>query len=111
MPHWILRRIRDGGVTNVIEGKALTRILNPAAHHSAGADVGNLDVMPGIKVAAMLECIEQYLAKRHRYLAAFRLWQVGNFVKELQQAVRCRLRTADREANPARRRRENFNPI
>ena len=60
-------------------------ILDMASHHVAGSNIIDLDVLLGIEVSAVLDGIQEHLAKSDGNLSAFAFRQICNLVEKLHE--------------------------
>src|SRR5580704_8619876 len=72
--------VGDGGVGNFVQGKTFAGIANAALHHVTGAYVGNLNLLIGVEASAVLDGVDQHLARSHTHRGFFRVRQFGDLV-------------------------------
>ena len=104
----VFGRVGDSSVWNLVQGKTRAWVVDLASHHVAGADVCNLNILRRIEATAMLDGIQQHLAKGHADGTSLRFGQVRDFVEELQHPLGGLPVTANQNAYPFGRRRSTI---
>ena len=94
----IAGRAVDGGVAKLFERETFAGILDAAGDSVAAADEGNLHVLAGIEVAAMLHGVQENFAESRNDV--FGDVGVSDSAKELHQAIRGADVAAGRDAHP-----------
>ena len=92
-------------------GRSLTRVLDPARHCSRRAKIRQFDILIGIELGAVFDCIHQKLPQRPSYRVSFPVRQVDHLANELDEPI-SRFHIAPRgQTDPVWGTRQNFDAI
>src|SRR5271165_1275115 len=100
MPEGLVRRVRDGGVLDFVQGEALAGILHAAHNDALGADVPDLDILGRIEISAVLHGVQKDFAECASDFFLFGVREIASLAVELNQTVSSKNVAADGEADP-----------